>query len=144
MVRLSHPECAMTSAEKELGTCSPPLTPVPPSCQIFLRRFSPTLPPPPPRLGCPRVAPHAPIHPGSRRRSPPARLSRRYRSFPRDPRHVSKDTSAPAARTPSTCFGEGGCLGVHTRHQCAKDKSTRTIPSSIRVGTSLQGSGKKE
>src|SRR5918994_568349 len=40
MVRLSHPACAITSAEKELGTCTHPFTAVPPSCQIFLRRFS--------------------------------------------------------------------------------------------------------
>src|SRR5215203_5882402 len=99
MVRLSHPECAMTSAEKELGTWSHPLTAVPPSCQIFLRRFSLILGPLPPRLGCPRVASHAQIHPRTRRRSPPVRLSsRRYRSLLRDPRHVPKDTSEPAMR----------------------------------------------
>jgi hypothetical protein len=43
MVRLSHPECAMTSAEKELGTCNHPFTAVSPSRQIFFRRFSLTL-----------------------------------------------------------------------------------------------------
>src|SRR5829696_2057431 len=40
MVRLSHPACAITSAEKELGTCNHPFTAVSPSRQIFLRRFS--------------------------------------------------------------------------------------------------------
>src|SRR5215207_2273473 len=40
MVRLSHPACAMTSAEKELGTCSHPFTTAPPSLQMVLRRFS--------------------------------------------------------------------------------------------------------
>src|SRR5215210_7377255 len=40
MVRLSHPACAITSAEKELGTCNHPFTTVPPSLQILFRRFS--------------------------------------------------------------------------------------------------------
>src|SRR5918993_5740878 len=39
-VRLSHPACAITSAEKELGTCNHPLTTVLPSRQILFRRFS--------------------------------------------------------------------------------------------------------
>src|SRR5918993_4094647 len=39
-VRLSHPACAITSAEKELGTCNHPLTTVPPSRQILFRRLS--------------------------------------------------------------------------------------------------------
>src|SRR5829696_4921624 len=83
MVRLSHPECAITSAEKELGTCSHPFTAVSPSRQIFLRGFSLILDPLLPRLGCLRVASHAPIHPGSRPRSPPR----------------AKDTSEPPVRT---------------------------------------------
>src|SRR5829696_1503790 len=43
IVRLSHPACAITSAEKELGTCNQPFTAVSPSRQIFFRRFSLTL-----------------------------------------------------------------------------------------------------
>src|SRR5215210_7607089 len=39
-VRLSHPACAITSAEKELGTCNHPFTTVPPSRQMLFRRFS--------------------------------------------------------------------------------------------------------
>src|SRR5215218_1244477 len=45
MVRLSHPACAITSAEKELGTCNHPFTAVSPSRQIFFRRFSLTFDP---------------------------------------------------------------------------------------------------
>src|SRR5215204_3080765 len=68
MVRLSHPACAITSAEKELGTCNHPLTAVSPSRQIFLRRFSLILDPLPPRLG---VASHRSIlDPGGGRRRP--------------------------------------------------------------------------
>src|SRR5918995_3695054 len=98
-VRLSHPACAITSAEKELGTCNHPFTAVSPPRQISLSRFSLILDPLSPRLGCPRFTSHAPIHPGSRRGSPPARLSvRRYRSLLRDFRHGPENTSAPAAR----------------------------------------------
>src|SRR5215208_3871196 len=40
MVRLSHPACAITSAEKELGTCNHPFTAVSPSRQIFFSRLA--------------------------------------------------------------------------------------------------------
>jgi hypothetical protein len=49
MVRLSYPAWAMTSAEKELGTCSQPFATVPPSLQMLFKRFSLTAYPP---LGC--------------------------------------------------------------------------------------------